>query len=73
MMDVLKLRSEELSGENGRLRLQVAAAGQQHPWSMQHSLTGRDADTASEQQQSHSKLISQLFAPLPQAASMSDR
>lgn len=36
MIDLLKLRSDELSSENGKLRLQVAATGQQHLQSMQH-------------------------------------
>lgn len=50
MIELLKLRSDELSGENGRLRLQVAAANQQYAQPMQCSFDASHAELASHYQ-----------------------
>ena len=36
MIDMLQLRSDELSAENGKLRMQMARAGKQLPGQLQH-------------------------------------
>ena len=74
MIELLKLRSDELSGENGRLRVHLAAASQQHAQPMQGSFDASPANFAAQQQTLSTTSAKQPFMSCSSpAASWSDR